>query len=259
MRIATWNVNSIKAHLEQVTTWVKSEKPDVLCLQEIKCEDHAFPAAVFEELGYSCEVHGQKTWHGVAFLSKVKIESVARRLPGDDADEHSRFIMGTVFGASRPITVAGLYLPNGNPAPGPKYEYKLAWMERLKQRASELLASEEAFVLTGDFNVIPALADMKRPEAWTNDALFLPRTRATYEGLMQLGLTDAFRALHPDTVAYSFWDYQAGAWQKNNGIRIDHHLLSPQAADMLVSARIYGEARGMEKPSDHVPVMIDLQ
>ncbi|MDE2385072.1 MAG: exodeoxyribonuclease III [Alphaproteobacteria bacterium] len=260
MKIATWNVNSIKAHFEQVTEWVRAEKPDVLCLQEIKCEAQAFPAAAFEELGYACEVNGQKTYNGVALLARGKIENVVRGLPGDDSDEQARFVMGTVFGASRPVTVAALYLPNGNPAPGPKYDYKLGWMQRLKALAQELLKAEGPFVLAGDYNVIPALADMKRPEAWVNDALWLPPSRAAFQELTALGLTEAFRALHPrDSGAYTFWDYQAGAWPKNNGIRIDHHLLSPQAADMLVAAEIHREARGHEKPSDHVPVVITLE
>ena len=259
MKIWTWNVNSIKAHFEQVTEWLKSEKPDVVCLQEIKCETPNFPAAAFEELGYTCEVHGQKTYNGVALLARGKIENVSRGLAGDDADEQARFICGSVFvGQARPVTVGCLYLPNGNPAPGPKYDYKLSWMKRLKARAEQMLASEEAFVLTGDYNVIPALADMKRPEAMEHDALWLPQSRAAFQELKSLGLTEAYRALRPSEVAYSYWDYQAGAWPKNNGVRIDHALLSPQAADRLLAARIHREARGHEKPSDHVPVEIEL-
>ena len=258
MRIWTWNVNSIKAHFEQVSEWLKVEKPDVVCLQEIKCESPNFPSAAFEEMGYACAVHGQKTYNGVALLARGKIENVERGLAGDEADEQARFISATVYSSGRPVTVASLYLPNGNPAPGPKYDYKLAWMKRLKAKAQELLATEEAFVLTGDYNVIPALADMKRPDAWVNDALWLPQSRAAFQEIENLGLTEAFRALHPNEVAYSFWDYQAGAWPKNNGIRIDHALLSPQAADRLIAARIHRDARGAEKPSDHVPVEIEL-
>jgi exodeoxyribonuclease III len=258
MRIWTWNVNSIKAHFEQVTEWVKAEKPDVLCLQEIKCEDGNFPAAAFEELGYTVAVHGQKTYNGVALLARGRIENIERGLPGDATDEQARFISGTVFGQGRPVTVGCLYLPNGNPAPGPKYDYKLAWMQRLKAKAEAWLKTEEAFVLTGDYNVIPAIADMKRPEAWVNDALWLAPSRAAFQELKNLGLTEAFRSLHPDTMAYSYWDYQAGAWPKNNGIRIDHALLSPQAADRLVAARIHRDARGHEKPSDHVPMEVEL-
>jgi exodeoxyribonuclease III len=259
MRIATWNVNSIKAHFDQVTAWVKSEKPDVLCLQELKCEDHAFPASAFEELGYSCAVHGQKTYNGVAILARGKLENIERGLPGDENDEQARFISATVIDKGAPVTVVSLYLPNGNPAPGPKYDYKLSWMKRLKAKAHMMLAREEAFVLAGDYNVIPALADMKRPEVWVNDALWLPESRAAFQELTALGLTEAYRALRPnESGAYSFWDYQAGAWPKNNGIRIDHHLLSPQAADRLVFARIHRDVRGDEKPSDHVPVEIEL-
>ena len=259
MRIWTWNVNSIKAHFEQVSEWVKAEKPDVICLQEIKCETPNFPTAAFEDLGYTCAVHGQKTYNGVALLALGKIENIERGLAGDESDEQARFISGTVFGQGRPVTVGCLYLPNGNPAPGPKYDYKLSWMKRLKARAEKMLATEEAFVLTGDYNIIPALADMKRPEAWVDDALWLPLSRAAFQELKNLGLTEAYRALHPDeSGAYSYWDYQAGAWPKNNGIRIDHALLSPQAADRLVAARIHRDARGHEKPSDHVPVEIEL-
>lgn len=259
MRIATWNVNSIKAHFEQVTEWVKAEKPDVLCLQEIKCEDANFPKAAFEELGYSCEVHGQKTYNGVALLARGRIENVSRGLAGDESDEQSRFIMGTVFGEGRPVTVASIYLPNGNPTPGPKYDYKLGWMKRLRAQVERMLPDEEAFVLSGDYNIIPAIADMKRPEAWANDALWLPESRAAFQEILNLGLTEAYRVLHPSgSGEFSFWDYQAGAWPKNNGIRIDHHLLSSQAADRLISARIHRAARGHEKPSDHVPVEIEL-
>ncbi len=260
MRIATWNVNSIKAHLTQVTEWVKAEKPDVLCLQEIKCENANFPQAAFEELGYACAVHGQKTYNGVALLAKGRIEDIARGLPGDDADDQARLVAGTIYGDNkRPVTVISIYLPNGNPAPGPKYDYKLAWMKRLKTYAKELLKREEPFVIAGDYNVIPALPDMRKPELWVDDALWLAPSRAAFQEIVNLGLTEAFRALHPQTKdAYTFWDYQAGAWQRNNGIRIDHHLLSPQAADLLSAARIHREVRGDEKPSDHVPIEITL-
>lgn len=259
MRIATWNVNSIKAHFEQVTEWVKAEKPDVLCLQEIKCEDANFPRVAFEELGYSCEVHGQKTYNGVALLARGRIENVARGLAGNDGDEQSRFIIGTVFGDGGPVTVASIYLPNGNPAPGPKYDYKLGWMRRLRTQVSRMLLNEEAFVLAGDYNIIPAIGDMKRPEQWTDDALWLADSRAAFQEILNLGLTEAYRALNPyKSGAFSYWDYQAGAWPKNNGIRIDHHLLSPRAADRLAGARIHREARDHTKPSDHVPVEIEL-
>lgn len=259
MRIATWNVNSVKAHLESVTTWLQQAKPDVVCLQEIKCEDHAFPVAHFEELGYSSLVHGQKTYNGVALLSKLPMEDVQRGLPGDATDEQARFIAATVIDGNKAVRVCGLYLPNGNPAPGPKYDYKLAWMERLKAFAKSELLKEEAFVLAGDYNVIPNPEDARNPQNWTTDALFLPQTRQSFRELLALGLTESFRALYPSKIEYSFWDYQAGAWPKNNGIRIDHLLLSPQAADRLVSAEIHKDVRGHEKPSDHVPVLIELQ
>jgi exodeoxyribonuclease III len=260
MRIATWNVNSIKAHLEQVTAWIKSAKPDVVCLQELKCEDHTFPTTHFEELGYTAHIHGQKTYNGVALLSRLPVEDVTRGLPGDSTDEQSRFIIGTVIDGARAVRVASIYLPNGNPTPGPKYDYKLAWMERLTTFAKAELLNEESLVLAGDYNVIPAPEDARHPQNWITDALFLPQTREAFRKLAALGLTESFRALHPTaTDAYSFWDYQAGAWPKNNGIRIDHLLLSPQAADLLISAEIHKEVRGDEKPSDHVPVMIELQ
>ncbi len=260
MRIATWNVNSIKAHFDQVTAFLKAENPDVVCLQEIKCEDHAFPTAAIEELGYSCAVHGQKTYNGVAILSRLPMQDVQQRLPGGDDDDHARFVSAVIEGKDLVVRVASLYLPNGNPAPGPKYDYKLAWMERLRAYAKQELKAEEAFVLAGDYNVIPAAIDARNPKAWEQDALFLPQTRAAFQGLLNLGLTESWRALHPLTEgAYSFWDYQAGAWPKNNGIRIDHLLLSPQAADRLVASHIHRDQRGHEKPSDHVPVEITLK
>ncbi len=260
MRIATWNVNSIKAHLDQVSEWLKTEKPDVVCLQEIKCEDHAFPTQHFEDLGYNCAVHGQKSYNGVALLSRFPLEDVQRGLPGDSADEQARFILATVSHAGLTVRIGGLYLPNGNPTPGPKYDFKLDWMKRLQAFAQAELRKQESFVLAGDYNIIPTAADVKHPQNWLQDALFLPASRAAFESLKHLGLTESFRALHPmGQDEYTFWDYQAGAWPKNNGIRIDHLLLSPQAADRLVGSRIHKTARGHEKPSDHVPVEITLR
>jgi exodeoxyribonuclease-3 len=259
MRIATWNVNSIKAHLDQVTDWLKAEKPDVVCLQELKCEDPAFPMQAIEDLGYSCAVHGQKTYNGVAILSRLPMEDVQRGLPGDDADEQSRFIHATVIDGSLAVRVACLYLPNGNPAPGPKYDYKLGWMERLRTFAVGELLKEEPLVLAGDYNIIPAAADARHPQNWVTDALYLPASRAAFETLRHAGMTESFRALNPlSTGDFSYWDYQAGAWPKNNGIRIDHLLLSAQAADRLIGSRIHKSVRGHEKPSDHVPVEITL-
>jgi exodeoxyribonuclease III len=260
MRIATWNVNSIKAHLDQVTEWLKAEKPDVVCLQEIKCEDHAFPSAHFEELGYRAAVHGQKTYNGVALLSRLPMEDVQKGLPDDGTDEQARFIAATVMEGDLAVRVCGLYLPNGNPTPGLKYDYKLGWMKRLHEHAGSQLANEMPLVFAGDYNIIPAAVDARHSQNWLSDALFLPQSRAAFESLKHLGFTESFRALNPLASGdFSFWDYQAGAWQKNNGIRIDHLLLSPQAADHLSGCRIHKSTRGHEKPSDHVPVEIMLQ
>jgi exodeoxyribonuclease III len=260
MRIATWNVNSIKAHLEQVTTWLKDEKPDVVCLQELKCEDANFPTTAIEDLGYTVAVHGQKTYNGVAILSRYPMEDVQRGLPGDETDEQSRFIIATIMAPELAVRVGGLYLPNGNPAPGPKHDYKLSWMNRLSTLAEAELSKEEPLVLAGDYNIIPTARDVKYPQNWLQDALYLPESRSRFESLKHLGFTEAVRALNPLTSGdYTFWDYQAGAWPKNNGIRIDHLLLSPHAADRLVATRIHKAARGHEKPSDHVPVEITLQ
>jgi exodeoxyribonuclease III len=259
MRVATWNVNSVKAHMEAITRWLGEAKPDVVCLQEIKCEDQNFPTAIFEELGYNAAVFGQKTYNGVAILSKFPLENIVRGLPGDTSDEQSRYIQATVMDGSRSAKVASIYLPNGNPTDSPKYPYKLGWIDRLVVHTKELLKQEEALVLAGDYNVIPKAIDAKTPSQWVVDALFLPATRAKFQEFAALGLIDAFRALHPTAAnQYTFFDYQAGAWQKENGIRIDHMMLSPQAADRLVSAHIEKHVRGWEKPSDHVPLVIEL-
>jgi exodeoxyribonuclease III len=258
MRIATWNVNSVKAHLDSVTQWIEEEKPDVLCLQELKCETQAFPAEHFANMGYTAHVHGQKTYNGVAILSRLPVENIQCGLPGDETDEQSRFIIGTVLEGNLAVNVASIYLPNGNPAPGPKYDYKLAWMQRLRDFTQEFMKNEEPLVIAGDYNVIHKAQDARNPQNWVSDALHLPQTRAAFQELLNLGLTESFRSLHPGSTEYSFWDYQAGAWPKNNGIRIDHLLLSPQAADKLVSATIFKDTRGHDKPSDHVPVMIEL-
>ncbi len=257
MRIATFNINGVKARLPALLDWLRTSGPDVALLQEIKSVDAAFPHEAFADLGYNIETHGQKGFNGVAILSKYPLEDVVRGLPGDAGDEQARWIEATVVGA-RAVRVCGLYLPNGNPAPGPKYNYKLAWMDRLEARARDLLASEEPVVMAGDYNVIPQPEDAARPEAWRGDALFLPETRAAFRRLLYLGFTDAFRATTPGPGHYTFWDYQAGAWAKNNGIRIDHALLSPQAADLLLSCRIETAMRAGEKPSDHVPVWVEL-
>lgn len=255
MKIATFNINGIKARAEALPLWLDQALPDVVLLQEIKSVDESFPRDLFESRGYHVETHGQKSFNGVAILSKLPLSDVVRGLPGDDTDEQARWIEATVAGRVR---VCGLYLPNGNPAPGPKYDYKLAWMARMKARAVALLACELPLVMAGDYNVIPQPEDAAKPENWTADALFLPQSRAAYRSILNLGFTDALRARNPRPGHYSFWDYQAGAWERNNGIRIDHLLLSPQAADLLRDCQIDKAVRGGDKPSDHVPVWVDL-
>lgn len=255
MQIATWNVNSVKARLANVTDWLREASPDVVCLQEIKTVDEDFPREAIEDLGYNVETHGQKTYNGVALLSKFPIEETLRGLPGDDADDHARYIECVISHDSGPVRVASIYLPNGNPAPGPKYDYKLAWMRRLKRHAAELLAYEERLILAGDYNIIPRDSDVHDPAAWAGDALILPQSRAAFREILNLGFTDAFMQADGKGHQYTFWDYQRGAWQKDHGIRIDHLLLSPQAADHLKSVEICKPVRGKEKASDHVPVV----
>ncbi len=258
MKIATWNINGIKARLETTLTWLREATPDVACLQEIKSIDEKFPSEPFEDLGYNVATHGQKGFNGVAILSKAPLEDVRQRLPGDEDDEQSRYIEATISTPTGAVRVACLYLPNGNPIDTPKFPYQLAWMGRLETRVRDLLAEEMPLVVAGDYNVIPRPEDARRPDIWTGDALYQPESRAAFRRLINLGLTDAIRATEPAPETYTFWDYQAGAWPKNNGIRIDHILLSPQAADCLTSAGIDKSTRGWEKPSDHVPVWIEL-
>ncbi len=257
MRIATWNVNSINARLDSVLAWFNEANPDVACLQEIKCVDERFPTRAFERLGYNVAVHGQKTYNGVALLSKTPLEDVRRGLPNGDGDDHARYIEAVISGPT-PVRVGAIYLPNGNPVASDKFAYKLNWMARLEDHARELLALEEPLVLAGDYNVIPEAGDVHDPAAWTGDALFQPESRAAFRTLKWLGLTDAYMAIDGAPGGYTFWDYQAGAWPRDLGIRIDHLLLSPQAADRLVGLRIDREVRGREKPSDHVPVVAEL-
>lgn len=257
MKLASFNINGIKARIEALPAWLHTAQPDVVCLQEIKSVDEAFPREVFEAMGYRVETHGMKSFNGVAILSKLPLEDVTRGLPGDETDEQARWIEATVIG-KRAVRVCGLYLPNGNPAPGPKYDYKLAWMARMETRARALLALEEPTVFCGDYNVIPQDADAAKPELWQTDALALPQSRAAFRRLLALGLTDAFRARNASPGQYTFWDYQAGAWERNNGIRIDHLLLSPQAADLLKDCQIDKQTRAGDKPSDHVPIWVDL-
>ncbi len=265
MKIATFNINGIKARAQALPAWLDTAQPDVVLLQEIKSVDEGFPRELFEERGYNVETHGQKGFNGVAILSKLPLEDVRRGLPGDDSDEQARWIEATVIG-EQALRVCGLYLPNGNPVElidgkpveGGKYDYKLKWMERLYARAQELMAAEEPALMAGDYNIIPQAEDAKRPDAWREDALFRPESRAAFQRIVNLGFTEAFRARTQGPGHYSFWDYQAGAWNKNDGIRIDHFLLTPQAADLLNECKIDSEIRGYEKPSDHVPVWIDL-
>ncbi|MDE4143216.1 MAG: exodeoxyribonuclease III [Pseudophaeobacter sp. bin_em_oilr2.035] len=266
MKIATFNINGIKARANALPDWLDEAQPDVVLLQEIKSVDDAFPREIFEERGYNVETHGQKSFNGVAILSKLPLEDVSRGLPGDDSDEQARWIEATVVG-KQAVRICGLYLPNGNPVeltddgspvPGGKYAYKLAWMERLRNRAKDLLADEMPALMAGDYNIIPQPEDAKRPEAWAEDALHRPESRAAFQRIVNLGFTEAFRARHQGPGHYSFWDYQAGAWNRNDGIRIDHFLLTPQAADLLTDCQIDKDVRGREKPSDHVPVWVDL-
>ena len=258
MRIATWNVNSIRQRLDNMLGWLKGSTPDIVCLQEIKCVDEAFPREAFESLGYNVAVHGQKAFNGVALLSKLPFDEVAPGLIGDDGDVEARFLEALVSTPIRVLRVVSLYLPNGNPPETDKYTYKLKWMDRLIAFSHERLKLEEPLVLAGDYNVIPTAADARRPEAWSKDALFLPRTREKFRALTNLGLTDVIRAVSDSHNLYTFWDYQAGAWAKDDGIRIDHLLLSPQAADRLLDAGICRHVRSWDKPSDHVPVWVDL-
>ena len=257
MKIATFNINGVKARIDTLLAWLDSSAPDVALLQEIKSQDQGFPRELIEDKGYRVETHGQKGFNGVAILSKLPLEDVSRGLPGDDTDEAARWIEATVIGTTA-VRVCCLYLPNGNPAPGPKYDYKLTWMDRLHARARALLATEMPAVMAGDYNIIPQPMDAKRPEAWVLDALGLPASRAAFQRIANLGFTEAFRTLHPEPGHYSFWDYQQLAWDRNDGIRIDHHLLTPQAADLLQGSWIESAVRGLEKPSDHVPVWIEL-
>lgn len=257
MKIATFNINGVKARIDTLTTWLTESAPDVAVLQEVKSVDEGFPRQIIEDLGYNVETHGQKGFNGVAILSRLPLEDVTRGLPGDDTDEQARWIEATVIG-EKAVRICGLYLPNGNPAPGPKYDYKLAWMDRLHTRARDLMSAEEPALMCGDYNIIAQTEDAANPNVWVDDALFRPESRAAFRKIVNLGFTEAFRARHAGPGHYSFWDYQAGAWDRNDGIRIDHFLLTPQCADLLNDCWIECDIRGREKPSDHVPVWADL-
>ncbi|WKW52398.1 exodeoxyribonuclease III [Rhodomicrobium lacus] len=259
LTVATWNVNSIKQRETAAVQWLKRARPDVLCLQEIKCQTEAFPRGVFEDLGYNCAVIGQKSFNGVAILSRFPIDETVVGLPGDDTDEQSRYIEAVLSlpggGAFR---VASVYAPNGNPVASPKLDYKLAWLARFKDHAETLLAYEEPFALAGDYNIIPRGIDVYNPAAWTEDALFRLESRQAFRRILNLGLADAVETCNSGGGQFTFWDYQAGAWQKNLGLRIDHILLSPQALSRLRSATIDRTPRSWDKPSDHTPVQVTL-
>ncbi len=256
MKIATYNVNSINARLPIVLRWLKEQQPDIVCLQELKAPQEKFPLQAIEEAGYKALWHGQKSWNGVAILSRVgDITERIRALPGDPEDVHSRYIEAEVDG----LIIACLYLPNGNPAPGPKFDYKLSWFARLQKHAAELLKSGKPVVITGDFNVMPTELDVYKPEKWVDDALFRPEVRKAFHDLIAQGWTDAVRKLHPDEVIYTFWDYFRNAYGRNAGLRIDHFLLSPNVVKRLQKAGVDKDVRGWEKTSDHAPVWIELK
>lgn len=255
LTVASWNVNSIKARLPNVLDWLREARPDVVCLQEIKTVNEGFPQMEIEDLGYNVAVHGQKSYNGVAILSRLPIEEALPGLPGDENDDHARYLEAVIAAESGPVRVATIYLPNGNPAPGPKYDYKLAWMERLRTHAEALLAFEEPVVLAGDYNVIPRDSDCWDPTVWAEDALFLPASRSAFRAIKWLGYTDAYEQADGRAHQYTFYDYQAGRWQKGHGIRIDHLLCSPQAADRLKTVEIHAKTRGAPKASDHIPIV----
>ncbi len=256
MRIVTYNVNSINARLPNLLRWLEESKPDVVCLQELKAPQDKFPEAAIRDAGYGVIWHGQKSWNGVAILARhSEPQEIRRALPGDPDDVHSRYIEAKVSG----IVVGCLYLPNGNPAPGPKFEYKLRWLNRLLAHAAELLLSGAPVVLAGDYNVIPTEADVYKPERWVDDALFRTEVREAYGHLLKHGWVDSVRTIHPGEQIYTFWDYFRNAYGRDAGLRIDHLLLSPSIVNRLVSAGVYREVRGWEKASDHAPTWVEIK
>jgi len=255
MKIATYNVNGVNGRLPVLLRWLEESAPDVVCLQELKAPQEKFPEQAIKDAGYHAIWHGQKSWNGVAILSRhEQPKEITRVLPGDAEDSHSRYIEATVNG----IIVGCLYLPNGNPAPGPKFDYKLSWFERLNVHAKALLAKKKPVVLAGDYNVMPTELDVYKPERWVDDALFRPETRAAFAKLAKQGWTDALRTLYPNEKIYTFWDYFRNAYGRDAGLRIDHFLLSPQIAGKLKAAGVDRHVRGWEKTSDHAPVWIEL-
>ncbi|MFC4291487.1 exodeoxyribonuclease III [Sphingorhabdus arenilitoris] len=255
MRIASFNINGIKARLPRLLEWLEETQPDVACLQEIKSQDDGFPAAEFEKIGYGAIWHGQKSFNGVAILARgTEPKETQRRLPGDDDDEQARYLEADVNG----VRIATIYLPNGNPQPGPKFDYKLAWMKRLRAHAGGLWDLEMPVVLAGDYNVIPRDCDIWAKDAMRGDALRQPESMAAYRQILGDGWTDALATHYPQGGIWTYWDFQAGAWQQDHGFRIDHLLLSPHAADRLVASGVDKDHRGREKPSDHAPTWIEL-
>ena len=256
MKIATYNVNGVNGRLPVLLRWLNETAPDVVCLQELKAPQEKFPLQAINDAGYNAIWHGQKSWNGVAILARdAEIEEIGRVLPGDPEDEHSRYIEAMVNG----IHVACLYLPNGNPAPGPKFDYKLRWFERLAIHTAELVKLKTPVVVCGDYNVMPTELDVYKPERWVNDALFRPETRAAFQKLMAQGWTDAIRKLYPDEVIYTFWDYFRNAYERNAGLRIDHFLLNKAMDKRLLNAGVDRQVRGWEKTSDHGPVWIEIK
>jgi exodeoxyribonuclease-3 len=258
LKIAAWNVNSILARLPTALKVFEEVGADIWCLQEIKCEDLRFPRFELEAMGFNVETYGQKSYNGVAILSKHRIEETVRGVPGLD-HEHARYIECVVSAPDGPLRVASIYAPNGNPIGTEKFTFKLDFMTALRAHLQDLLKLEERFVIAGDYNVIPREVDCHDPRVWVNDALFQPETRAAYRALLNLGLSDAYMQADASAHRYTFWDYQAGAWAKDYGIRIDHLLLSPRAADQLAAIEIFKKARGLEKASDHVPIIAALE
>ena len=255
MKIATYNVNGVNGRLRVLLRWLDEAAPDIVCLQELKAPQEKFPAAAIEAAGYEAIWHGQKSWNGVAILSRVGTPVETRRgLPGDPEDLHSRYIEAAVNG----VLIGGLYLPNGNPRPGPKFDYKLGWFERLILHGADLIATGLPAILAGDFNVMPTERDVYKPERWLDDALFAPEVRAAYFRLLDQGWTDSLRTMHPDKTVYTFWDYFRNAFIRDAGLRIDHILLSPSLKERLVAAEVDSHVRGWEKTSDHAPVWITL-
>jgi len=261
LKIATWNINGVKARHNTLLEWLKQSDPDIVCLQEIKSVDEQFPREDIEALGYNVETHGQKGFNGVALLSKLPFDEVNRGLPllpNNDEDAQARFIEGVFTRGDGVLRVVSLYLPNGNPVDSEKFPYKLSWMKRLEAWADARLQLEEPIILAGDYNVIPEPEDCLDPSKWEGDALYRPESRSAFRRLEALGFTDAIRAVTDNTNIYTFWDYQAGAWQRNNGIRIDHLMFSPEAMQLLKRAGTEAYVRGWEKPSDHVPTLAEL-